>query len=354
MKAKIVSIIGTRPQLIKVAEMDKVIQAHSDFIHFIIHTGQHFDKNMSGDFFKELDIPEPHAFLNINSGTHGQNTGAMIPKIEELLDSMNPAIVLVYGDCDSTLAGTIAAKKMDIPVAHIEAGIRSGDMRMPEEQNRVMVDSVCDLLFTPTQNACDILEREGGSTRIFNCGDLMYDSFRRYEGRIAKNETPSGYYFATIHRKENTNNSDNLKSIISGMGNINATVFLAIHPRTDKAMQLNNVSKPRNVRIIAPLSYSSTLSFIKYAKAVITDSGGIQKEAFWLKTPCVTLRNSTEWPETVDSGWNILTGADRDRIKTAIKSYSMVTRKNPPGFLYGSGMAGTKILSVIKQFLNNR
>jgi len=357
MKFKIVSIIGTRPQLIKVAEMDKVIQDHPNFIHFIIHTGQHYDDEMSLNFFGELSIPEPHAFLNVNQGTHGQNTGAMIPQIEELLDSLNPDIVLVYGDCDSTLAGTLAAKKMDIPVGHIEAGVRSFDMKMPEEINRVMVDSVSDLLLCPTKNACDILDNVGVTPRIFNCGDLMYDSFKRYEGErdyLPANILGEDYYFVTVHRKENTDNPDNLINIIQAFSDINERIYFPVHPRTRQMLTKYKLPIPGNITILNPTPYLETLSWMKHAKCVLTDSGGMQKEAFWLKTPCVTMRNSTEWPETLKDNWNILTGADRERILLAVKTHEKMTRKNPPGFIYGSGAAGTKILNVINQFLKAR
>lgn len=355
MKIKIVSIVGTRPQLIKVAEMDKAINENTeDIIHIIIHTGQHFDHDMSGSFFDELEIPQPDVFLNINSGTHGQNTGAMIPLIEKYLDQFNPSIVLVYGDCDSTLAGTIAAKKMNIPVAHIEAGVRSFDRKMPEEQNRVMVDSIADLLFTPTQNASHILDKELNSIRIHNSGDLMYDSFRRYEHKI-KRMTPFlnvKYYFATIHRKENADSKENLETILKAFEDIEDTVVFSVHPRTLKKIKEFGLELPGNVRTIPPQPYLQTLNIINTARAVLTDSGGIQKEAFWLQTPCVTIRNTTEWPETKENNWNILTGADRDRIKLAVQTHNSL-RKDPSRsvFLYGSGVSGKKVLNVVKQYL---
>ena len=353
-KFTIVSIVGTRPQFIKLAEMDKAIQEHTDFNHIIIHTGQHFDANMSGGFFDELQIPKPDIELNINSGTHGENTGAMIPGIEKYLDSIKPNIVFVYGDCDSTLAGTIAAKKMNIPVAHIEAGVRSGDIRMPEEQNRLMVDSISDLLFTPTREASSILDQASSYKRVHQVGDLMYDSFKRYENKAPGHEKlhNASYYFATFHRKENVDAGYNMLSIITALGDLDWPVMFPAHPRTLNMIKACSVDLPENIKVMEPLSYLSTLSWMRDAKAVLTDSGGLQKEAFWARTPCVTMRNSTEWPETVRSGWNILTGADTERIKLAVKTFEKLTPSNPPNFLHGSGAAGSKILRIVASFLN--
>ncbi|MEX2007800.1 MAG: UDP-N-acetylglucosamine 2-epimerase (non-hydrolyzing), partial [Candidatus Levyibacteriota bacterium] len=325
----IVSIIGARPQFVKAAPVSRKLR--EKFTEILVHTGQHYDTNMSDVFFKELGIPEPDYNLGVGSGPHGEQTGKMLIEIEKVLVKEKPNLVLVYGDTNSTIAGSLAAAKLHIKVAHVEAGLRSFNREMPEELNRVVTDHLSDLLFCPTGSAVENLKKEGIVEGVFNTGDVMYDavlsnskiltSGRREEVLKTYQLKPKTYLYATVHRPVNTDNPQNLKNIFEALAESGETVVLPIHPRTRKAIsdqQLSVVNYPA-IKLIDPVGYRENLILMENAKKVLTDSGGIQKEAYFLKVPCITMRDETEWVETVEDGWNILTGADKNKILKAVK-----------------------------------
>lgn len=353
---KIVTIIGARPQFIKAAPVSRAIAEHNGFTEVIIHTGQHFDADMSDVFFEELNIPKPDYNLGINSASHGAMTGRMLEKIEEILIKEKPDWVLVYGDTNSTLAGALAAVKLHIPIAHVEAGLRSFNREMPEEINRVLTDHCADILFCPTQTAVDNLYKEGikekakTATCVVLVGDVMYDSvlynlkFSEKRSDIIKKFKliPKKYTLATVHRAENTDDPRRLKAIFDAFEQIAADglpVIIPIHPRT-KQYLINSKLKTQNLTLIPPVGYLDMLMLEQNAKAILTDSGGMQKEAYWFGVPCVTLRDETEWVETVEAGWNVVVGTDRAKIVEAVRSFK--TDKPRPK-LYGDGRAAEKI-----------
>ena len=357
---KIITIIGARPQFIKAASVSRAIQDHNlkkpdgQIKEIIVHTGQHYDDNMSTVFFKELKIPEPDVNLEVGSGPHGKQTAQMLMRLEEVLMAQKPDWVFVYGDTNSTLAGALAAVKLHIPVAHIESGLRSFNREMPEEHNRVLVDHCSDLLFCPTQTAVDNLAKEGINHGVYLVGDTMYDavlqsaSFARQKSTIMNDLglKPKGYLLATVHRPYNTDVPENLLNILTAFNEIGKPVVFAVHPRTKQKiyeyngyLQAEDVTK--NVVMIEPVGYLDMLVLEENASFILTDSGGMQKEAYFMGVPCVTLRPETEWVETVDAGWNVVVGADREKIVNAVASFELpVHRPN----LYGDGRAGEKIL----------
>lgn len=339
MTLSIATIIGARPQFIKAAMVSRGIVEHNRQSGFemiketIIHTGQHYDENMSEIFFRELNIPEPAVNLGIGSGRQGKQTGAMLAAIEKVLVNERPDRVLVYGDTNSTLAGALAAAKLHIPVAHVEAGLRSFNRRMPEEINRVLTDHVSDLLFCPTATAVSNLAGEGISKGVYHVGDVMYDAALVF-GDIAEkrstilqqhNLSPGQYALATVHRAENTDDDVRLAGIMEGLAGIGRTqcpVILPLHPRTRQALNRIGYAIPekaghRDILIIEPVSFLDMVMLEKNAKLILTDSGGVQKEAYFHGVPCVTLRDETEWVETVEAGWNQLAGADAKKIAEA-------------------------------------
>nr|VFJ46288.1 MAG: UDP-GlcNAc3NAcA epimerase [Candidatus Kentron sp. FM]VFJ49587.1 MAG: UDP-GlcNAc3NAcA epimerase [Candidatus Kentron sp. FM]VFK07271.1 MAG: UDP-GlcNAc3NAcA epimerase [Candidatus Kentron sp. FM] len=311
---KIASIIGARPQFVKAAVISRALTTQG-LTEVIIHTGQHFDAGMSDVFFHELEIAQPTYHLGIGGGSHGQNTGRMIEAIERVLMNERPGWVLVYGDTDSTLAGALAAVKLHIPVAHVEAGLRSFNRLMPEEINRVLTDHAASLLFAPTSTAVSHLANEGISREtVKQVGDVMYDTILFYG---AKAETTSNvlarlgleqknYVLATIHRAENTDEEHRLTVILDGFSLLPQTVILPLHPRTRARMTTFGLQFPANVRVIDPVGYLDMIMLEKHASLIATDSGGVQKEAFFHRVPCVTLREETEWIELVNAGWNRL------------------------------------------------
>lgn len=354
---KLITIVGARPQFIKAAAVSRIIRESDKVKEILIHTGQHFDDNMSSVFFKDMDIPVPHYNLEINSLTHGAMTGRMMESLEKVLLNEKPDIVMVYGDTNSTLAGALTAKKLNIRVAHVEAGLRSFNMRMPEEINRILTDRISDLLFCPTDTAVGNLELEG--FRNFNCeiknvGDVMYDA-ALYYGKMSSERSDiikklgliaDEFVVCTIHRQENTDNIENLKSILQALNTINRlkTVVLPLHPRTRKIIR----DKGLNIgfKVIDPLGYFDITELLKSCKLVITDSGGMQKEAFFFNKFCITVRNETEWKELVENNYNFLTGADHDSILKAyheIQSMNFVNRHH----FYGKGDASRKIIESI-------
>lgn len=362
---KIVSIIGARPQFIKAAAVSRVIaENYNDcpdraITEVIVHTGQHYDKNMSQLFFDELDIPHPDYNLGIGSGSHGEQTGKMLEKIEGVLIREEPDYCLVYGDTNSTLAGALAAAKLRVCIAHVEAGLRSFNRKMPEEINRVVTDHISDLLFCPTETSVRNLSEEGITSGVHLIGDVMFDCMRFYTERAKTIEQktlrtldirPQSYYLATVHRAENTNDSAKLTNIFQAFEEIateDCPVVLPLHPRTVKYAQKHNLEFNNCVRIIQPVSYFEMVVLEKNARLILTDSGGIQKEAYWLNVPCITLRDETEWIETVESGWNILAGADKHRIVDGVRDSKRKLSTNQES-LYGDGDAAKQIYRVLQ------
>jgi UDP-GlcNAc3NAcA epimerase len=360
---KIVTVIGARPQFVKAAVVSRAIQDHNarssgDSVQeVIVHTGQHYDANMSDVFFSEMKIPLPQYHLAVEATRHGAMTGKMLEKIEEVLLKESPDLVLVYGDTNSTLAGSLAAAKLHIPIAHVEAGLRSFDMKMPEEVNRILTDQVAKWLFCPTQTACDNLSNEGFSHRsnisIENVGDVMYDAALFYQ-KIAKPTDPArqlletvgdNFYLATVHRAENTDNPDRLLAIMSALEQISQTtpVLLPLHPRTQKILQISDFP---HIKFLPPVGYFDMLFFLSNCKGVLTDSGGLQKEAYFFQKPCITLRDETEWVELLNVGTNLLAGADCGKIMLAEKDF-FKSDFNFSKSLYGQGDAANIILDSL-------
>lgn len=313
---KLITVVGARPQFIKAAVVSREIAesyGRSWMLNeIIVHTGQHYDRNMSSDFFKELKIPEPAYNLGIKEYSQASQVGKMLVAIERVLIKEKPDLLIVYGDTNSTLAGALAAAKINIPIAHIEAGLRSYNRKMPEEINRVLTDRLSELLFCPTKNAVNNLKKEGIHRGVYNVGDVMYDSVLYYKNIINKydpilsklNLKKRGYYFSTIHRAENTDSAERLRSIFKALAQADLPVVLTLHPRTKKSLKnILNTGKLniKNIKILPPVSYKKSILLQKYAKAVITDSGGVQKEAYFLRVPCITIREETEWVETLRS-----------------------------------------------------
>lgn len=360
---KIVTIIGARPQFIKASVISGIIKNTPEINEIILHTGQHFDYNMNDVFFKEMQIPAPKYNLQISSLSHGAMIGAMIPEIEKILLSEKPGLVLVYGDTNSTLAGALAAKKILLPVAHVEAGLRSYNMNMPEEQNRLITDRISDILFCPTQNAYANLVKEDivnspYKQKVHITGDVMYDAVLHHlkiageNSRILQVLNPANKKFilCTIHRAENTDNPDNLDKIFKALNEISEQfeIILPLHPRTKKIISSNKSIMTSGIKIIEPVSYFDMLVLEKNCLLVITDSGGIQKEAYFLSKPCLTLRNETEWTELADLGVNFVCGANPFRIMEAFQKSIAFSSDNFAKNIYGDGRAGENIVNIIK------
>ncbi|MBC8344702.1 MAG: UDP-N-acetylglucosamine 2-epimerase (non-hydrolyzing) [Candidatus Marinimicrobia bacterium] len=347
---RIVTILGARPQFIKATLVSKEIQSNGAFREVIIHTGQHFDQNMSDIFFKELSIPKPDYQLNINQMGHGEMTGRMLIEIEKILQLEKPQGIIVYGDTNSTLAGSLAAAKLQIPVFHIEAGLRSFNRSMPEEINRVLTDQISRLLFCPTQHAIDMLKKEGISDGVIFSGDIMYDLFQASQPNTIHDKR--GSVLATIHRPANTDDSSVLESIIRGLETINreTPVIFPVHPRTEKKIEEFGIKSELNM--IPPLSYQEMVNHLSNAKMVITDSGGVQKEAYFSKTKCITVRPETEWVELVDAGVNILCESNKDAIDAA---YHIMVQKSCDfsQTLYGHGNASKMIVDSMVDYLSS-
>ena len=334
------TIIGARPQFIKASAVSRELRKIGD--ELIVHTGQHYDDNMSQIFFDELEIPRPDYNLGIGSGGHGAQTGAMLAAVEDVLQKEQPGRVLVYGDTNSTLAGALAAAKLHIPVAHVEAGLRSFNRHMPEEINRVVTDHLSDILFCPSQTAVNNLAAEGITRGVHLVGDVMYEALM-HAVAIAKKQSDilermnldnGEYILATIHRAENTDQPDRLKKIIEALYEISLShkIVFPVHPRTrNKLQELSDAlvqPDTNNLSMIEPVGYLDMVRLENGAKIIATDSGGIQKEAYWLNVPCVTLREETEWVETVEQGWNVLAGTDQRRISAGV-----IGRTKPDGFI---------------------
>jgi UDP-GlcNAc3NAcA epimerase len=346
---KVITIVGARPQFVKAAVVSRAF-AKIGVNEKIIHTGQHFDANMSEVFFDEMQIPKPEFNLDIHGVNHGAMTGRMLEKIEEILLKEKPNVVLVYGDTNSTLAGALAAKKIHIPVAHVEAGLRSFNMRMPEEVNRILTDRISSVLYAPTKQAEHNLKEEGYGNfdiKIDIVGDVMLDAALFYSGQLEENANSEEYYLCTLHRAENTDDLARLKDLVDGLNTIHKKkrVVLPIHPRTKAIIKDNNIDL--QAEIIEPQGYLDMIKLIRDCKAVITDSGGLQKEAFFFSKPCITMRDQTEWVELVDNGFNTLVGADKDKLLRAAEAVN--SREYDFSIpLYGDGKAGEKIAKSIQ------
>jgi UDP-N-acetylglucosamine 2-epimerase len=371
---KLITIVGARPQFVKASAVIRATQKLNKrgkrIRDILIHTGQHYDYLMDRVFFEELKLPDPDYHLGVGSGSHARQTGIMLERIEAILQKEKPHVVMVYGDTNSTLAGALAAAKLNLPVAHVEAGLRSYNRRMPEEINRLLTDHLSTFLFCPTQQAIRNLSKEGvndGRKRIVKkVGDVMYDSILFYSKIAEKKSTllkdlglcnpqPAighrQYFLATLHRAENTDDPQRLRSILKALNEIggNTLVILPLHPRTKKMMKVYHLlRKFKNIKFIEPVSYLDMLKLEKNAKAILTDSGGIQKEAYWFGVPCMTLREETEWVETVKQGWNTLVGTEEKKIVEAVRRFigKSLPEKRPA--IFGDGKAGGTIVRLLK------
>jgi UDP-GlcNAc3NAcA epimerase len=342
---KVITVVGARPQFIKASVVSKILRTKHEEI--LIHTGQHYDYEMSKAFFDVMEIPEPDYNLDVGSGPHGWQKARMLEGIETIITERKPDLMLVYGDTNSTLAGALAAVKLHVPVAHVEAGLRSFNMSMPEEVNRRLTDHVSKLLFCPTSTAVNNLKKEGIIEGVHLIGDVMYDAALEYSKLktdiLARNELkPKNYLMLTVHRPVNTDNKHNLESILDAMKGQN--VIFPAHPRTVKLLEKHGIQVSKNIKIIKPVNYVESLCLLKNASKLLTDSGGMQKEAYFFGTPCITLREETEWVETVEEGWNVLTGADKSKITNAIDNFNPTGERTP---CYGDGKASDKIVRII-------
>lgn len=360
---KVVTIVGARPQFIKAAAVSQAFNNyHGRHIEeVLVHTGQHFDENMSRVFFDELDIPIPAYNLEISGGNHGSMTGRMLEAIENVLLQEKPNWVLVYGDTNSTLAGTLAAVKLHIPVAHVEAGLRSFNMHMPEEINRILADRVSTMLLCPTDAAVANLQTEGITKGVHNCGDVMYDVALFYRERSRSQSKcmeklalrEGNFALATCHRAENTDNPERLGGIAAALGRIaeNIPVVLPLHPRTRKLLADHGLTETLGkVRVTEPLPFFDMIALEQAAKVILTDSGGVQKEAFFYGVPCITLRDETEWVETVQIGANQLVGASTAAILAAFDHVSHKERLVIQNTPYGEGDAADKIVALLAEY----
>ena len=368
---KIVTVIGARPQLIKAAAVSRAIarcnrgeipgghvKAPAVIQEILVHTGQHYDDGLSGIFFRELEIPEPAYYLGVGSGSHGWQTGKMLAGIEEVLTREQPHRVLVYGDTNSTLAGALAAAKTHIPVAHVEAGLRSYNRAMPEEVNRVLTDHLSDLLFCPSQTAVDNLAMEGITRGVHRVGDVMFEALMFVASHAQNGSTilkrlglqPKQFLLATVHRAENTDDPDRLANIMRALIEVaqREAVVLALHPRTRQKLQdhgLVNFQTPADLlRIIDPVGYFDMVALEQFSRLILTDSGGMQKEAYWLGVPCITMRDETEWVETVASGWNVIVGAETWRIVEQVSTFRPTAERAP---LYGDQGTPEEIIRLL-------
>ncbi|MFA6450440.1 MAG: UDP-N-acetylglucosamine 2-epimerase (non-hydrolyzing) [bacterium] len=356
MNPKIMSIVGARPQFIKAWAVSLAIRERGRLQEFLVHTGQHYDAMMSDVFFEELNLPKPDIHLGIGGGNLGKQTERMVEKLEEAMAREKPALALIYGDTNSTLAGAIAAATLRIPIAHVEAGMRCGDLKMPEEINRVVADSVASIFFCPTETAVRNLESEGKVKNVHLSGDVMLDSFNRFQPLALQNSkitetlglSDGGYCLLTVHRAENADSPERLRSIFYGLSGAGLPVIFPVHPRTKKAVA-SGIAIPDTIRMIEPLSYVDMLALESRAQIIATDSGGVQKEAYLAGVPCLTLRETTEWPETVAAGWNLLVGAGAAEIREGLRGFRPAGERPP---IFGPAGAAGRIAESIEVFLS--
>jgi UDP-N-acetylglucosamine 2-epimerase len=351
---KIVSIVGARPQFIKSVLISRELRKSQEEV--LVHTGQHYDIELSKIFFDELGIPKPDYNLGVGSDTHARQTARMMISIEDTLIAETPDLVLVYGDTNSTLAGALAAVKLHIPVAHVEAGPRMFDRNIPEEVNRVLTDHVSSFLFAPTQTALDNLRTEGINDGVYLTGDVMLDSFLQFSQVAERNSKilhelglgKAEYLLTTVHRARNTEVEENLKNIVEAFSSMDEKIVFPVHPRTAKYLKqyrlYGQLRDAPNVRLIAPVGYLDSIILTQNAKKVLTDSGGLQKEAYFSKVPCITLDGVTGWPETVEDGWNTLVSSNKEKIIEAVKQFEPEGRQRD---VFGDGRAGGRIAKIL-------
>jgi UDP-GlcNAc3NAcA epimerase len=346
---KIASIVGARPQFIKAAPLVKAIAAMHCSI--LIHTGQHYDESMSDVFFTDLGLPAPDHHLGAGSGTHAQQTGAIMTALEPILMTERPDWVVVYGDTNSTLAGALVAVKMNLRLAHVEAGLRSFNRQMPEEINRIVADALAHRLFCPSRTAVENLAREGLVMGVCEVGDLMAEAIVDARDRASQQSSvldrmglkKRGFVLATIHRAENTDDAVRLGSIMRGLEITQEPVVFPLHPRTREALRGHTTNRGA-IRFIDPVGYLDMVQLEAAARVIVTDSGGVQKEAYWLGTPCITARDETEWVETVNAGWNVIVGADSRRIADALRTFEPPAHRPP---LYAASSPSTRMVEIL-------
>jgi UDP-N-acetylglucosamine 2-epimerase len=348
---RLLTVVGARPQFIKAAAFSRIArQRHTEIL---VHTGQHYDPQMSEVFFDELALPRPDHHLGVGSGSHGAQTAQMLERLETVMQREAPDRVVIYGDTNSTLAGALAAAKLGVPVAHVEAGLRSFVRDMPEEINRVVADRLSAYLFAPTQTAVDNLAREGITAGVTLTGDIMYDALLQHSATAAERSMalrdlclqPGGYALATVHRAANTDDPERLAAIIDALMLLHEPVILPLHPRTHAALMGTDIEVEPPVRVIEPVGYLDMLALEGNARMVLTDSGGVQKEAYLLGVPCVTLRDETEWVETLVDGWNVLAGAETERILAAARR-PRPSGEPPP--VFGDGHAAERMVEALE------
>jgi UDP-N-acetylglucosamine 2-epimerase len=343
------------------ALMDEAGRTFKGLTSVIVHTGQHYDTNMSGVFFSQLRIPKPKYNLGAGSGSHTEQTAKMMSAMERCIRKERPDMVVVYGDTNSTLAGALTAVKMAVPVAHVEAGLRSFNRAMPEEINRVITDRISDILFCPTDTAVMNLRREGITKGVFRVNDIMIDMLSRHAAIAHKRSRILAslglergcYYLATVHRAANTDDPRNLRNILKALGRLDKPVVFPVHPRTKRAMSALRIKPGKNIMMIDPVPYVDMIALEMNATAVLTDSGGVQKEAHYFKVPCITLRDETEWVETVRSGWNILTGTDPAKIRKAARNFASRNIKRR-ALTSGGGQAARRMLAISIERIKER
>ncbi len=356
---KIVSIVGARPQFIKAAPVSTALRRQHE--ELLLHTGQHYDDSMSRVFFDELGIPRPDINLEVGSDSHARQTAAIMIGVENYLMQKKPDVVLVYGDTNSTLAGAVAASKLNIKIAHVEAGLRSFNRIMPEEINRIVTDKVADILFCPTKTAAENLAAEGITNGVFIIGDVMYDAALQFAPIAGKKSQildrlsiqPKEYLLLTLHRAENTDSYQNLNNIVIAITQIEKQIVFPVHPRTVKLLKQYQLfewlQKKKNIILTEPVSYIDMIVLEKNAQKILTDSGGVQKEAYFYQVPCITLRHETEWVETVEDGWNCLVSSDIEKIVLAINTFSPNSKQQGH---YGDGHASEKLVEVLNSFIS--
>ena len=359
---KLLTVVGARPQFIKAAAVSRALRDCGQFQEVVVHTGQHYDQNMSQTFFDELDMGLPSYNLEVASGSHAYQTGEILKRLDPVMVKERPELVLVYGDTNSTLAAALTAAKLNVPVAHVEAGLRSFNRRMPEEINRVLTDHVSTLLFCPTTAAIKNLEREGIVSNVWSTGDVMFDVALQFSGKSKAKSTilhdlgirPNKYILATVHRVENTDQKDRLSNIFGGLGKISAeiSVVVPVHPRTRKMLHTFSLEHQlANIKIIDPVGFLDMIALESNAKLIATDSGGVQKEAYFYRVPCVTLRGETEWVETVEARWNILASVSTiDGILQALQASLTFSGQRSVISDYGDGTASYKIVQALNEF----